>query len=501
MGQNPVGAEAYTVGGKVLVAPSRQHEFSLAFNSARQDYDNTFGDVGALHRTGAPTASACNSKPFPNFCRGYEQELTFTRNQATLGYTGRFGFGGIDARYTRDQLRTEGRTIPLGSGLAPAIEGSPRQLALDTDIFDLKLLTAFGSHTATLSAQVINPTMTDGLWGGISNTNRQYSVFGEDEWQLTERFALTGGLRYDKNDAFSGEFTPRLYGVWKASSDWTFKGGVGKGFRTPYLEQLTSGIIGFGSQGTVPIFGNPNLRPETSTNVELSSLYAAGPWSAQATMFRSELKDLIEAGTGANTGKSLNLGEATIHGLELAAAFKASAAVTLSGNYAYTRSEVTSTQLDTGNPAQAIARRKGDPLSSVPEHMLNAQVNWQAMPRLNAFLAVEHRSKAFRPRDFHEPQTGGSSQAAVASGVRDSNAVLGDFKGYSLFNVGTSYRISKNVAVNAVIYNLLNKDFKDYVAYNRCANGGCTTFANGFSNTYNNIQEPRRLYVSLNAEF
>lgn len=504
MGQNPVGARISTVGGKLLFAPNRQHEVSLGFNVTEQTYNNRRGDVGALHRTGSPSASACNTTPAPNFCRGYERELEFERSQITLGYTGRYDAGLLEASITRDFLETKGRTIPLNSGLNPAHEGSPRKLELETWIFDGRFIAPVGDHVLTVGGQYLDPKMTDGLWGDSSNRVKQYSLFAEDEWSLTDTVTLTGGLRYDDNDAFSGQWSPRVYAVWNASSEWTLKGGVGRGFRAPYLEQLTDGIIGYGSQGTVPLYGNPDLKPETSTNYEISALYQGKGYSGQATLFHHRLQNLIEAGTGANSGRSVNVGKARIQGIELAASVDLRHDLALSGNYTYIDSQVTKTQLDTGNPAQNIASRKGDPLVSVPDHMINATLDWQATSKLSTYLSAEYRSSAFRPRNYHEPQTGGNSQGQVDSGIRDSRRVLGDFKGYTLLNLGASYQLSPNLRLNGVIYNLLDKDFKDYSAYNRCSNAGCTNLpgsATGYSNAYNNILEPRRLFVSLNAEF
>lgn len=502
MGQNPVGAKVATAGGKLRLTPSARHELTLGFNVTGQTYDNKRGDVGALHNTGA-APSACFTAAAPNFCRGYKPELDFNRDQVTLGYVGRFDAGMLETLLTRDFLETKGRTIPFNSGLDPALEGSSRKLTLETYIFDTRFIAPLGAqHVLTVGGQYIDPKMTDGLWGGNSNRVKQYSLFAEDEWRVTDRLTLTGGLRYDDNEAFSGKWTPRVYAVWSATEQWTLKGGVGRGLRTPFLEQLTRGIIGFGSQGTVPLFGNPDLKPETSTNYEISAVFGGHGIAAQVTVFHNELKNLVEAGTGANQGRSLNIGEARIQGVELAASYPITRDVTLSGNYTYLDSKVTKTQLDTGNPAQRIASKKGDPLVSVPEHMANATLNWQATPRLNAFLNAEYRSSAFRPRNFHEPQNGGNGQGRVADGVRDSRVVLGDFKGYTLWNLGASYSINKNLRVNGVIYNLLDKDFNKYRAYTRCTNAGCTgPGTTAFSNVYNTIQEPRRLFVSLNADF
>ncbi|MDZ7589389.1 MAG: TonB-dependent receptor [Rubrivivax sp.] len=386
--------------------------------------------------------------------------------------------------------------------MAPEVEGSPRTLELTTDLLNTRFVSDWANHVFTLGAQYIDADMTDGLWGGNSNSLAQFSVYAEDEWSLTRDLAVTGGLRYDDNDAFGGQWTPRAHLVWRASEQWTFKGGVARGYRTPYLEQLTDGVIGFGNQGTVPIYGNPNLQPETSTNIEAGALYqGASGLRLQATVFHNRLDNLVEAGTGANAGTSLNIGEAVVKGLEMAGSFAFSRDVVVSANYSWTDSEVTQTQLDTGNPAQLIASRLGDPLVSVPEHQFNAKLDWQALPRLGTFLMWEYRSSAFRPRNYHEPQTGGNSQGQVAPGVRDSNVVLGDFQGYSLFTLGLNYAFTEHVSLQAAIYNLLDKDFNDYRDYTRCANGGCTTSATGSSNVYNNLLEPRRLWLALNVGF
>ncbi len=504
MGQNPVAAENYTVGGRLLLTPSDRHAIGLRLNLTRQDYDNSRGDIGALSRTGNPASSACNAIPAPNLCRGYDTTLSFDRDQATLDYTGRFDLGTWRTQVTRDVLETRGRTIPLGSGLAPAVEGTPRVLELSTNLLDSSFVLPLDRHTVTVGGQYIDPELTDGLAGGGTISVSQHSLFVEDEWRIGDAFTLTGGLRYDDNEAFRGEWTPRLYGVWQASAQWTVKGGVGRGFRAPNVEQLTDGIIGFGNQGTVPIFGNPGLSPEKSTNVEASALFAGKRLSAQGTVFRTTVTDLIESGTGANSGRALNIGEARLQGLELAASFTLGDGLSVGGNYTYTDSEVTRTQLDTGNPAQLIASRLGDPLVSVPRHMANARLVWAPTVALSTFIEAEGRSSAFRPRNFHEPQNGGNAQGQVAPGVRDSREVLGDFRGYTLLNLGASYEFSQHLTVSGAIYNVLGREFQDYRAYARCGNAGCTNAAGSavaFSNGYNTIQEPRRVWLSLTARF
>src|SRR5690606_19107308 len=81
----------------------------------------------------------------------------------------------------------------------------------------------------------------------------QAAIFVEDEWRLASWASLTMGLRYDDHSTFGGNTSPRAYLVVTPNSDWTIKGGVSRGFKTPRLDQLAEGITGFGGQGTIPL--------------------------------------------------------------------------------------------------------------------------------------------------------------------------------------------------------------------------------------------------------
>jgi len=457
MGQNPVKANNDSFGGKLILNPNSSHELALGLDSARQDYNNDNGQLGRI-TTG----------------RGYDDKLGFERDQYSLAHTWRMDAATLESSVARNRTETTGRLIP--SGTPGKVTDSKRKLEATNTLVDSKLVAPVGEHILSVGGQWWKAELEDGI-APKAYENRQWGLFGEDEWSLRQDLTLTGGLRYDKHDAFGGQFTPRAYLVWNTTDHWTLKGGVGKGYKTPWLEELAPGIIGYGNNGLTPLFGNPDLKPERSVNSEISALFnSLNGFEVQATLFHTKAKDLIDRPTGATNVQYANIGEARIRGLELSSAVDLLDNLRLSGNYTFTDSEVKE------------GRNQGRPLNETPRHMANAKLSWQINQDLSAFLGAEYRGKRFRDPSFHEPSLGGTAQGAKAE--------LGNFHAYSQFNLGGSYRVNENFKVSATIYNLTNKDFNEYRPYVREDNGQVA-----YSNVYNNILEPRRLWVSLDASF
>lgn len=492
MGQNPTGANADTVGIRFTYTPLVDQTFSLSYDRARQTYNNDRGQLGTLYRN--TNDGPCDPEQLNNFCQGYSDELGFERDQVTLHHEGHFQLGTWASSITHDRIATTGRTIRADQFDDASQNGSPRKLEVETLIVNSKFALPLGDHLVTVGGQYLDPEFTDGMMPSSISSSR-YSLFVEDEWSVLPTLTLTGGVRYEDDDTVGSEVTPRLYAVWNTTDEVTLKGGVSQGFRTPFLEQTHDGVIGFGDGGSTELFGNPDLSAEKSTNAEVSIVYDNyQDLLLQATYFFTRLEDKIESGTGANTG-TLNIGEAEIQGVELSARYRFMEDFTLRANYTYLDSEVTKTQLDTGEDDQRIASKKGDPLVSTPDHLLNVALDWQATESLLAYAGAEYRSDAFRPRNFHEPQNGGGAQGRTSDDRRDSNAVLGDFKGYTLVHLGARYQVNEMLSVNGRIDNLLDKDFVDYKEY--------TTWGNdtAYSNRYNSILPGRNLWLSVNVDF
>lgn len=506
-GPSPVEGRNNNVGARLSLTPHEDHDFALDMERGRQVYNNDECQLGSLDgQDRSCTAGATTAN-------GYADELRFEREQIALTHTARLGFGTLDSSLMHNTTETIGRTIPgdvigNGSGIPGTLIGDKRDLETTNLVFDTKLVAPIGeSHIATVGGQWWKAEMTDGI--ALEDFEQKtWALFAEDEWRLRDDLALTVGARYDDHEAFGGHVSPRAYLVWNTTENWTMKGGISRGYRTPDLNDLHSGINGVTGQGTVITIGNPDLKPETTTSTEFGVYFdnLAG-FNANATLFHNKFKDKIASGDpvadplcGGNTNgtcsQQINVDEATTQGLELAGSWQFAPAWTLSANYTYTDSE------------QKSGENKGEPLTNTPEHLANAKLNWQTTDRLNLWLKSEYRGERARFTSKYE-NLDDNNRYSTNQSIYDT---LGkNTKAYTLFHLGGSFRASENVTLNATIYNLFDKDFVDgkaYTTYSYARNGALTTdtaygtdFSHSTAGTTGVMEEGRRLWLSANITF
>jgi len=474
------------VGLRLALTPNRDHDILFDVDQNWQVYDNANGEVGTLNDTVAPNRPG----------GGYEPELKFNRTRYALTHLGRYGSLTSDTSLVYDTTETKGRTNPMSAPRQPT-DGERRKLEYDNWIFDTKwTMPLFDDrHNLTVGGQWREQSFVDSLVSAPLDLKQwQWALFAEDEWRIVDDLALTLGARYDRNEQFGGQWSPRGYLVWNADSRWTFKGGVSRGYKTPDINLMTDGIIGLGGQGTIPLLGNSQLTPERSTASELGVVFDDQEGlTGNLTFFHTRFKDKIDTedvpncrAPGNNVPGCLDLGDwerngvpvptfsrrvnidsATIRGLEFGGRVPLYAGVSFNGNYTYTASEQTS------------GAEQGQPLGSQPRHALNLGLNWRINERANTWIRGEYRAKQYRGLDWNKKQV--------------------FYSPYWLASAGGSYVFSKNVTVSAAIYNLFDKNFVDYGMPETGTNPPAANAS--WSNSYRQVLEGRRLWVSANITF
>jgi outer membrane receptor protein involved in Fe transport len=99
----------------------------------------------------------------------------------------------------------------------------------------------------------------------LHTQSSRWSLFVNDEWQVTQTLRLNLGLRADRRLDRRHMTTPRLAALWAPSPQWTFKLQHGSAFREPNASETSAT---YGNQ--VPSVG---LRVESMRANELSALW------------------------------------------------------------------------------------------------------------------------------------------------------------------------------------------------------------------------------------
>ncbi len=158
-----------------------------------------------------------------------------------------------------------------------------------------------------------------------------FSLFAENNMELTDTTMLTPALRFDHHSIVGNNWSPSLnlsQGLW---DDFTLKMGIARAYKAPSLYQTNPNYIlyskgrgCYASKDGCYLQGNDDLKAETSINKEIGLEFKRDGWLAGVTWFRNDYRNKIEAGYAPvyqnNKGTDLyqweNVPKAVVEGLE-----------------------------------------------------------------------------------------------------------------------------------------------------------------------------------------
>jgi vitamin B12 transporter len=252
---------------------------------------------------------------------------------------------------------------------------------------------------------------------GAKSSNTQ-GYFLQDQISLWNRWFTTAGVRYDEHNRVGGKVTWRVTQALAFDETGTrLKGSYGTGFRAPSLVELYDRYT-----------GNPDLRPEESTNwdIGLEQSLLEGRVQLGATYFNNDFDDLIQyVQTGQFMGYMKNINQAMAEGVETYVQVEPVADLTLRGNYTYTHTEDEST---------------GSRLLRRPTHKASFDAHYRFLENADANLNILM--------------------------VGDKADVGGaQVPGYVVVNLATGYRIHRNVRLFARVDNLFDQPYQEIYGY------------------------------------
>jgi outer membrane receptor for ferrienterochelin and colicins len=310
----------------------------------------------------------------------------------------------------------------------------------------------FESNALSIGAQYKNEKLedkvTNGLPNGITTLKRwSYAIFAEDEWSISDNFALTGGARYNQDEKFGNYINPRLYAVLNLSDEVVVKGGISTGYKSAALRQAADDFGSITGRGVGIMKGNPNLEPEKSLNYEIGTSYDNKDTGLNLglSVFYSDFKDKItefrdcQGPTGtlncSYNGKNYNfisiyknVDKAELYGAELSLKYNMLTNLIFTGSYTYQKSE------------QKSGDYKGFAFSDTPKNLASIGLEYVANSKFSTWAQANYRGKA----DIYK------TQRLNNEATRNND--------YTLVDLGVNYTATDRIKLSAGLYNAFNKE-------------------------------------------
>jgi len=346
-----------------------------------------------------------------------------------------FRSDGTLLRALQDSARTRERSANLTAKLSQSLGGNEQ----DPDSVH-SLVSGVEAETVRRTETRSGDSQADDSGGNLQASSLRLATYVQDEWSLTPNWALHAGLRWEgittngTADDGSGTrnrssvATPLIHVLWKPDPKGRdqVRLSLTRSYRAPSLATLigrTTINSKFDPSGpndpTSPDrAGNPNLKPELATGVDIAiERYLGGGGLLSANVFRRNISNLMRSVTALETvdyspvqryvARQQNVGDAVTQGIELEAKFPLDGLIAdaprveLRSNLSLFRSRVKDVpgpdnRLDqqakaTGNIG-ADYRFRGTPLT------MGGNLNW--VPGYATQLSAEQRTTAGSKRVF-----------------------------------------------------------------------------------------------------
>ncbi|AHE61673.1 colicin I receptor [Escherichia albertii KF1] len=401
--------------------PNQNHDFTAGYGFDRQDRDSDSLDKNRLER-----------------------------QNYSVSHNGRWEYGTSELKFYGEKLENKnpGNSSPITSE-SNTVDGKYT--------LPLTAINQFVTFGGEWRHDKLNDAVN--LTGGTSSKTSasQYALFIEDEWRIFEPLSLTTGVRMDDHETYGEHWSPRAYLVYNATDTVTVKGGWATAFKAPSLLQLSPDWTSNSCRGACKIVGSPDLKPETSESWELGLYYMGEEgWlegvESSVTVFRNDVKDRISisrtsdinaapgyqnfvgfTADGVPVFRYYNVNKARIQGVETELKIPFNDQWKLSLNYTY-------------NDGRDVSNGENKPLSDLPFHTANGTLDWKP-------LALEDWS--FYVSGNYTGQKRADSATAKTPG------------GYTIWNTGAAWQVTKDIKLRAGVLNLTDKDLsRDDYSYN-----------------------------------
>lgn len=287
---------------------------------------------------------------------------------------------------------------------------------------------------------------------GGSYIQHTADAFAQFDWNPHKKFNLIAGLRFDYfSEAKLSHLSPKL-GLMYKLGNCSLRGSYAGGFRAPTLKEM---YMNFYMGNIFMIYGNPDLKPESSHNFSLSAEYMKRNHNLTVTGFYNIIDNRITTAWNQALGGQVytNMSRLQVAGVDANASGKYRCGISWRLSYAYTYEHI----------------KKGEPmLSATRPHTATARIAYDKdWNNYGLSVALTGRYLSKLTTDVYTEMTSYEQTEKQT------------YPGYTIWKLSFAQRVWKGINITLAIDNLFNYR-PDYYYSNSPSTTG-TTFSVGLS--------------------
>lgn len=312
-----------------------------------------------------------------------------------------------------------------------------------------------GRNTLTVGGDYMRDYLMSYQFTNENGSYIQYTAdaFAQFEVNPTDFLNITTSLRYDYfSEAQVQNFSPKLGFMYKLEN-CSLRGSYAVGFRAPTLKEM---YMNFDMASIFMIYGNKDLKPETSQNLSLSAEYIKNRYNLTVSGYYNIVDNRIGTAWDNSLGGMVytNIEKMDIAGLNVDASAKYPCGLGVRLSYAYTY-----------------------------EHVKDGGINSSGTRPHSATLNLEY-GKDWKHYGFDVTLNGRVlSKTKVDEYVNMTDPDMGTYRteypAYTIWKLNVSQRVWEGVNVNLTVDNLLN--YRPSYYYSSTPSTTGTTLAVGLS--------------------